>query len=66
MREQAASGGRGDFGFRWGFELQRVLGLGCRVGLRVSALEITQGQIEGFLSLLPYKCHLEEVSSVGY
>jgi len=29
------------------------------------ALEATQGQMDGFLSQLPYKCHLEEVASVG-
>ena len=29
------------------------------------ALEATQGQIQGFVSQLPYKCHLEEVASVG-
>jgi len=28
-------------------------------------LEATQGQMNGFLSQLPYKCHLEEVASVG-
>jgi len=29
------------------------------------ALEATHGQIDGFFSQLPYKCHLEEVASVG-
>ena len=29
------------------------------------ALEATQGQMDGFFSQLPYKCHLEEVASVG-
>ena len=29
-------------------------------------LEATQGQINGFLSQLPYKCHLPEVASVGH
>ena len=29
-----------------------------------AALEATQGQIDGFFSQLPYKCHLEEVASV--
>ena len=28
-------------------------------------LEITQGQIDGFFSQLPYKSHLEEVVSAG-
>ena len=28
-------------------------------------LEATQGQIDGLFSQLPYKCHLEEVTSVG-
>ena len=32
---------------------------------RPSALEATQGQMDGFFSQLPYKCHLEEVASVG-
>ena len=30
-----------------------------------TALEATQGQIDSFFSQLPYKCHLEEVASVG-
>ena len=30
-----------------------------------TTLEATQGQMDGFLSQLPYKCHLEEVVSVG-
>ena len=30
-----------------------------------TALEATWGQIDGFLSQHPYKCHLEEVASVG-
>ena len=30
-----------------------------------SALDATQGQIDGFFSQLPYKCQLEEVASVG-
>ena len=30
-----------------------------------AALEATQGQMDGFFSQLPYKCHLEEVASVG-
>ena len=29
------------------------------------ALEATQGQMNGCLRQLPYKCHLEEVASVG-
>ena len=28
-------------------------------------LEATLGQMDGFFSQLPYKCHLEEVASVG-
>ena len=28
-----------------------------------SALEATQGQMDGFFNQLPYKCHLEEVVS---
>ena len=55
-------------GFRF-----RVQGLGrsgnivsCnRVGRGRTALETTQGQMDGFLSQLPYKRHLEEVASVG-
>jgi len=31
----------------------------------LAAMEATQGQIDGFFSQLPYKCHLEEVASVG-
>ena len=34
-------------------------------GEEVSTLETTQGQIDGFFSQLPYKCHLKEVASVG-
>ena len=30
-----------------------------------AALEATQGQMDGLFSRLPYKCHLEEVASVG-
>ena len=30
-----------------------------------TALEATQGQMDGLFSQLPYKCHLEEVASVG-
>ena len=30
-----------------------------------STLEATQGQMDGVFSQLPYKCHLEEVASVG-
>jgi hypothetical protein len=30
-----------------------------------AALEATQGQMDGFFSQLPYKCHLKEVASVG-
>jgi len=31
----------------------------------LSALEATQGQMDGFFSELPFKCYLEEVASVG-
>ena len=31
----------------------------------LAALEATQGQMDGVVSQLPYKCHLEEVASVG-
>ena len=31
----------------------------------VTALETTQGQIDGFRSQLPFKCYLPEVASVG-
>ena len=34
-------------------------------GSLASALEATQGQMDGFFSQLPYKCHLNEVASVG-
>ena len=30
-----------------------------------TALEVTQGQNDSFFSQLSYKCHLEEVASVG-
>ena len=42
-------------------------GMGFKTGLAssVSALEAIQGQMDGFFSQLPYKCHLEEVASVG-
>ena len=30
-----------------------------------AALEATQGHMDGFFSETPYKCHLEEVASVG-
>ena len=30
-----------------------------------AALEATQGQMDGSIGELPYKCHLEEVASVG-
>jgi len=30
-----------------------------------TALESTQGQIDGFFSQLPYKCHQNRVASVG-
>jgi hypothetical protein len=29
-------------------------------------LEVTQGQMGGFFGQLPYKCHLEEVVSLGH
>ena len=34
------------------------------LGLRVTALETTQGQIDGFFSQLPYKCYQNRVASV--
>ena len=34
------------------------------MGARDATLEATQGQMDGFLSELPYKCYLEEVASV--
>ena len=30
-----------------------------------AALEATQGQMDGFFSQLPYKCHIEELAPVG-
>jgi len=30
------------------------------------ALEATQGQMDGFFSQLPYKCHQNRVAYVGY
>ena len=37
----------------------------CTLVRSVTDLEATQGQMDGFFSQLPYKCHLEEVASVG-
>ena len=37
----------------------------CVLLRRHPALEATQGQMDGLCSQLPYKCHLEEVASVG-
>ena len=37
-----------------------------RQSKHIPPLEATQGQIDGFLSQFPCKCHLEEVASVGY
>ena len=31
----------------------------------ISALEATQGLIDGFFSQLPYKCYLQKVACVG-
>jgi hypothetical protein len=36
-----------------------------RAETRRTALEATQGHMDGFFGQLPYKCHLEEVVSVG-
>ena len=36
----------------------------CISYISYTALEATQGQMDGFCSQLPYKCHLEEVASV--
>ena len=30
-----------------------------------TTLETAQGQMDGFFGQLPFKCHLEEVASVG-
>ena len=44
----------------------RVYGLGFREGIGSrAALEATQGQIDGFFSQLPYKCHQNRVAHVG-
>ena len=56
-------------GLRDGIESSGIRGkmYGCgkrTLGLR-AALEATQGQMNGFFSQLPYKCHLKEVASVG-
>jgi len=40
-----------------------VHGSWCRV--QESALEASHSQMDGFFSQLPYKCHLEEVASLG-
>jgi len=54
---------RGDESVRAAFLRKEVSG--NRLPAVQSALEATQGQIDGFFSQLPYKCHLEEVASVG-
>jgi len=41
-------------------------GLGHRIAPRLTTLETTQGQIDGFCSQFPFKCCLLEISSVGY
>ena len=46
-------------------EHHRVVWLLRQRGRCLATLETTQGQIDGFFSQLPYKCHLEEVTSVG-
>ena len=48
-------------------EPQRRLRHGARVvsSPLQTALETTQGQIDGFSSQLPFKCYLPEVASVG-
>ena len=33
--------------------------------LAFTALEATQGQMDDFFSQSPFRCHLEEVASVG-
>ena len=38
---------------------------GQRTPHQGSTPETTQGQIDGFLSQLPFKCYLSEVASVG-
>ena len=44
-----------------GLGLLRALHLLCRQ----AAPEATQGKMHSFFSQLPYKCHLEDVASVG-
>ena len=44
-----------------GLGLFRALHLLCRQ----AAPEATQGKMHSFSSQLPYKCHLEDVASVG-
>ena len=44
---------------------QTILVLSLRSREGRSALEATQGQMDGFLSQLPYKCHQNRVASVG-
>ena len=43
----------------------RAIGFGVRRCTPSSALEATQGQMDGFFSQLPYKYYLEEITSVG-
>ena len=35
------------------------------LGLGFTAVEATQGQMDGFFSQVPYKCYLGEVASMG-
>ena len=37
----------------------------CHVPQVLTTLETTQGQIDGFFSQLPHKCHQNRVASVG-
>ena len=47
------------------FELRaKLVDLPTKIS-QTTALEATQGQMDGFFSQLPYKCHLEEVASGG-
>ena len=50
----------------WTLLVQELEGTAAQVWSEIlAALVATQGQISGFVSQLPYRCHLKEVASVG-
>ena len=49
----------------WASSLELKVIVPILVTKLTTALEATQGQMHGLFSQLPYKCHLEEMTSVG-